>query len=55
MSLSPALRARMNMTSVAPRWSGSLLVGWSVSVAMPSEPVLTSPGWFARPKGRGST
>ena len=55
MSLSPATRARTNMTSVAPSWSGSLRVGMSVSVAVPSVPVLTSAGVDERPKGRPST
>ena len=52
MSLSPATRARTNITSVAPLWSGSLCVGLSVSVAVPSEPVLTSAGVDERPNGQ---
>ena len=47
----PRVRAR---TSRASRrlWSGSLCVGMSVSVAVPSEPVLTSAGVEERPNGR---
>ena len=55
ISLSPATRARTNITSVAPFWSGSFVVGMSVNVAVPSEPVLTSAGVDERPKGSPST